>query len=375
MALGELHYHLLPSSPRSTPSPRRRSPMHTVSIRNSSRQYHLTEIALVRGDLEEARRLASRFRRSSRDSANSAALLLMVRCASGASRLGRMEDRGWAGLHRGHGCGDHTLPGSRVEAVRRRGLPAVLATGDADDPYRFNALLGMHAVRSWARPVRGAARRPPRAPRASATLRPALPGRCGRGIGFRPRRRTRATQGTDSGRCRRRCCGREAPGRRAAGSRPPRRYRGDPRRPRGFGGPPRGQCVRANRRGPRRAGEGRYGGRAGAAHRAGPAARLESLAWSLWEPLGLERLRAAELCWRRGSTRGHRRGLRARCPRALLVPALPPGQHRGPAPRGAGAPPRGPGPRLPGSLGGAGAARLTRPRSIEISNSSRRSIS
>ncbi len=298
MALGELHYHLLPDqSPLDSLAEAAFAKAHRLDPEFIPATYHLTEIALVRGDLEEAQRLASRFRRSSRDSANSAALLLMVRCASGA-----LDTVGWrtaAGRDYTEVM-DAATTLSRAPALRRcaqDGFRAVLATGDATDPYRFNALLGLHAL-FLGEGRYGAARRLAESAEGKRFyLEMLFLVDAAAGIAFQPEAAALArSQGTD--------------------------YRGMSSPllwARGTWEARRGDETAAQEIASILAGRAAAGGthedslfaRVAAAHVSlakgdtadaerrfsalVPAANLETLAWSLWEPLGLERLVLAEV--------------------------------------------------------------------------------
>jgi hypothetical protein len=84
MALGEVYYHLLPNRvPLDSLAQAAFAEAHRLDDEFTPARYHLTELALVRGDLSTARSLSSGLFRSGRDSTTSAALLLMLRCAEG----------------------------------------------------------------------------------------------------------------------------------------------------------------------------------------------------------------------------------------------------------------------------------------------------
>ena len=147
MALGELYYHLLPNRvPIDSLAAAAFTEANRLDPEFTPARYHLTELALVRGDLAKARGLASVFSRSSRDSANSAALLLMLRCAEGS-----LDADGWRTAARR----DYTevmdaaatlSPAAPLQQCAEQGFRAVLAVDSALDEYRFNSLLGLHVL-------------------------------------------------------------------------------------------------------------------------------------------------------------------------------------------------------------------------------------
>ena len=146
MALGELYYHLLPNHAE-LDAAAAFAEANRLDADFTPARYHLTEVALVRGDLPRARRLSSVFRRSSRDSADSAELLLMLRCAEG-----RLDAEGWRAAARR----DYTevmdaaatlAPAPALRRCAEQGFAGVLASDSASDIYRANALLGIHTLR------------------------------------------------------------------------------------------------------------------------------------------------------------------------------------------------------------------------------------
>jgi hypothetical protein len=119
---------------------------HRLDAEFTPARYHLTELALVHGDLPGAQRLASVFRRSSRDSATGAAPLLMLRCAEGG-----LDAEGWQAAARHDysevmGAAATLAPAPSLEECARQGFRAVLAIDSAPVGYRFNALLGWHIL-------------------------------------------------------------------------------------------------------------------------------------------------------------------------------------------------------------------------------------
>ena len=148
MALGELYYHMLPNQvPLDSLAAAAFAEASRLDPEFTPARYHLTELALVRGDLPGARRLSSVFRRSARDSANGAALLLMLRCAEGD-----LDAEGWrAAARRSYpeamDAAATLAPAPGLRKCAEEGFEGVLASDSASEVYRANALLGLHVVK------------------------------------------------------------------------------------------------------------------------------------------------------------------------------------------------------------------------------------
>ena len=306
MALGELYYHLLPDQgPLDSLAESAFAEAHRLDDEFTPARYHLTELALLRGDLPRATALAAAFRRSARDSSEAASLLLMLRCAEGG-----IDAEGWrAAASRDHvgvmNAGATLLPAAGLSHCAEQAFEGVLASESADRSLRANALFAVHALR-----LRRGEYRAAKALAATEDGRQfrldrlfLLEAAAGIAYGAEAADLARA-QGSDFG----------------AMSSPLLWARGiwEARR-----GAPAAAAVIASLLASRADSTGQRTDRlfadvvaAHAALAAGdtavaverlaalrPAAVLEDLAWSLWEPLGLERLTLAEIAYARGDYR------------------------------------------------------------------------
>ena len=147
MALGEVYYHLLPNRiPLDSLAESAYQEAPRLEPDFSPALYHLVELALVRGDAAHANQLAGAFRRSVRDSVQNEALLLMVNCARG-----QVDSSAWQAVaHRDYSVAwdaAKTLAGApRFAQCAENAFRSVAATDSASAGYRFNALLGLYEV-------------------------------------------------------------------------------------------------------------------------------------------------------------------------------------------------------------------------------------
>jgi serine/threonine-protein kinase len=148
MALGEVHYHLLPRDVA-------RDSIARDAFQRASRAdsqfapplFHLAEIALRAGDTSAARALAARFSRVSRDSMLSRELALMLRCAGPG-----LTTQAWDSLVHAEPVlaidvakAGATIPGAARCAVR--GLEAVVADDSLPPGQRFWPMFALHGLR------------------------------------------------------------------------------------------------------------------------------------------------------------------------------------------------------------------------------------
>jgi hypothetical protein len=147
MALGEVYYHLLPNRvPLDSLAQAAFAEAHRLDDEFTPARYHLTELALVRGDLSTARSLSSGLFRSGRDSTTSAALLLMLRCAEGGLDAVGWQEAAARDFADVMGAAATLLQAPALGNCAQQALAGVLASDGAPRIYRANALFGIHAL-------------------------------------------------------------------------------------------------------------------------------------------------------------------------------------------------------------------------------------
>ncbi|HEX2220528.1 MAG TPA: serine/threonine-protein kinase [Gemmatimonadales bacterium] len=303
MALGEVYYHLLPErGPLDSLATAAFSEAQRLDEGFTPARYHAIELALVRGDLATARRLSSDLFRTPRDSTSSAALLLMLRCARG-----NLDAAGWrtaAGSNPAAvmEAAATLLSAPALQTCAERALRSVLAGDSVPDRYRANALFGLHALELSRGHGEEAARLAATPDGKAYHLDWLFLLEAAAGLAFSERAADLArahgsefdsmpspllwARGTWEARR-----GSRSAADAIAAILEARADTGDRRRDRLFADAVRAQALLA--RGDTSA------GRAGLAAMK-PSAGVQEIAWSLWEPLGIERLTLAEIALARG---------------------------------------------------------------------------
>ena len=303
MALGEVYYHLLPErGPLDSLATTAFSEAQRLDEGFTPARYHAIELALVRGDLATARRLSSDLFRSARDSTNSAALLLMLRCAGGG-----LDGAGWRTAARSTPAAvmeaaATLLSAPALQTCAEQALKSVLASDSVPASYRANALFGLHALELSRGHSEEAARLTATSDGKTYHLDWLFLLESAAGLAFSDRAADLARMhGSDFGsmpspllwargtwEARR---GSPSVADTIAAILEARAEAGDRRRDRLFAEAVRAQALLA--RGDTLEGRARL-----AAMK--PSAGVQEIAWSLWEPLGIERLTLAEIALARG---------------------------------------------------------------------------
>jgi tRNA A-37 threonylcarbamoyl transferase component Bud32 len=147
MALGELYYHLLPDRvPLDSLAEAAFAEAHRLDAEFTPARYHLIELALVRGDLSAAQRLSAGLLRPDGDSASSGPLRLMLRCAQGGMDLEEWKAAAARGEANVMAAAATLLQSPALRRCAQGALEGVLANDSAARVYRANALFGLHAL-------------------------------------------------------------------------------------------------------------------------------------------------------------------------------------------------------------------------------------